>query len=123
MEWLALLLWLIIVSVALPLGLGALGQLAFGVQAPAALGGFALTVLFIALGGSDWIAWAAFGCAIVASLAVSVGAAWVVRSDRGISPLGQSGEEVMAALAGIELPLLLVGVLVNLAVALGMTAA
>ena len=39
MEWLALAVWLIIVAIALPLGLGAiLGRISLGIQALAALG-------------------------------------------------------------------------------------
>ena len=123
MEWLALVLWLMIAGLALPLGLGAIAQLAFGVQAPAVLGALGLSIVFIATGGEDWIAWAAFGCAVVAALAVAVGAAWVVSGDRPVSHLGQTHEETLAAIAGIELPLVLTGVAINLLVALGMTAA
>jgi hypothetical protein len=109
MEWVALVLWLLIAGLAMALGAGAIAQLAFGVQAPAVLGALALTVVFIATG--------------VAALAVAVGAAWIVSGDRPVSHLGQTHEETLAAIAGIELPLLVVGIPINLAVALGMTAA
>ena len=122
MEWLALVLWLMIAGLALPLGTGAIAQLAFGVQAPAVLGALGLCAVFIVTDGTEWVAWAATGCAVVAALAVAVGAAWIVSGDRQVSHIGQTHEETLAAIAGIELPLLVVGIAINLAVALGMTA-
>ena len=122
MEWVALVLWLTIAGLAMALGAGAIAQLAFGVQAPAVLAALALTVVFIVTDGTEWVAWAALGCTVVAALAVAVGAAWVVSGDRSVSYIGQTHEETLAAIAGIELPLLMVMILIHLGVALGLTA-
>jgi hypothetical protein len=123
MEWLALVLWLLIVGLALPLGVGAIAQPAFGLVALAAPAAFALILAFIIFDAQEWMAWAAFGSAVVATIAAGVGAAWIVDGYRSISHVGQTVEETLAAIVGMELPLLGVASLVNLAVALGMTAA
>ncbi len=121
MEWVALILWAVIAALALALAAGTIAQLAFGVQAAAVLAAFGLVLAFIVFGGAGWMAWAAFGCAVVAAIAVAVGSAWLVSSDRLVSHIGQGAEEAVAAVAGIELPLLGAGILINLSVALGLT--
>ena len=71
----------------------------------------------------EWVAWAALGCSVVAALAIAVGAAWIVSGDRPVSHIGQIHEETLAAIAGIELPLVMVGILIKSRRVLGMTAA
>jgi len=109
----------VIAALALPLAGGAIAQLAFGVQAPAVFAAFGLVLAFIIFGAAEWMAWAAFGCAVVA--AIAVGSAWLVSDDRLVSHIGQGAEETLAAVAGLQLPLLGAGISINLTVALGMT--
>jgi hypothetical protein len=122
MEWVSLILWLIIASMALPLGLGAIANPLLGLQALAVLGGLAMSVLWVFGIGSEDTAWIAFACAVVGVAATWTAGAWIVTGDRAVSPVGQTGEELLAALIGLEAPLLAaVGLLMLLLAAGGLT--
>lgn len=117
MEWLALAVWLIIVAIALPLGLGAvLGRISLGIQAIAAIGGFALLIV-ICIEGLSAVAWVALGLAGLGALSTGVGAIGLT-SESG-APMGfAAAEEQQAGLAGAQIIFYLVAVLITLLVAL-----
>src|SRR4051812_39560900 len=117
MEWIAVVLWALIVGLAFPLGLAAIAHPAFGLQVPAALASLGFVVAFIVFGGDEWMAWVALACSVLAAIAVAVGSTWLVSGDRSVSHIGQRAEETLAAVAGLELPLIGVGILINLRVA------
>src|SRR5205085_1060127 len=103
MEWAAVILWALVVGLALPLGAGAvMGAPTLGLQPICALGGFALCVLFIVLGGGTALAWCAFGLAVLGALLVVVGARQLISDDR---VGGGDGEETVALLAGVAGPM------------------
>ena len=119
MEIFAIVLWLLIVGAALPLGgLGALVSAGLGIQAFAALGGLTGAVLYAIFPDDEWLAWAACGMGVLGVLAVAVGAARLTSDDRPVSPAGQSGEEVAALLAGVAGPLFAVTAVITGAAAL-----
>jgi hypothetical protein len=122
MEWLAVFTWGGIALVSLPLGVRALTTLGGGPVALVAVSGFALCVLFIVVGGSQPLAWATVGCAVVGFIAVAFTAAWLISADRHVSDAGQASEELQASAAGLLLPLFAVAALLSLGVALGATA-
>jgi hypothetical protein len=64
-------------------------------------------------------AWIAFACALIGLAATWIAGAWVVQGDRAVSRVGQTGEELIAALIGLEAPLLAVADLLLLLVAAG----
>jgi hypothetical protein len=119
MEWFSLVLWGLIAAVALPLGLAAIAQPLLAVQALAVLGGLAMSVLWVFGVGDEDTAWVSFACAVIATFALSISAAWVVSGDREVSRVGQSGEEIVASLVGLTLPLVAVAGLLMLAIAAG----
>lgn len=122
MEWVSLFLWGLIALVALPLGLGAIANPLLGLQALAVLGGLGMSVLWVFGIGTEDTAWIAFACAAVGLLATWMAGAWIVTGDREVSRVGQSGEEMLAALVGLEAPLLaVVGLLMLLLAAGGVT--
>jgi hypothetical protein len=107
MEWLALMVWIVIVMLALPVGLGALsGAPGLALQAMAAVGGLVFVALFIILDGPEWTGWTAFGLAIVAIIAGLAGADRLLSDDRPVSAGLQGMEELEAGLLGVQLPLL-----------------
>jgi hypothetical protein len=124
MEWLALVVWIILAAVGIPLA--ALVGVAFptlGLQAVAVGAGFALCVLFIALADGSALLWCGVGVAMVGIVAVAIGSARLTSGDRSVSVVGQSAEEHAALLAGIQGPLFGLVAGVSVLAALGMTAA
>ena len=120
MDWFSVVLWSLIAFVALPLGLGAIAHPLLGVQALAVLGALTVAVLWLFDIGSEDTAWIALACAVVAALATSLAGAWLVDGDRKVSMVGQSGEEMLATLVGLEVPLVVVAGLLMLALASGL---
>ena len=119
MDSFSVVLWSLIAFVALPLGLGAIAHALLGVQALAVLGGLTVAVLWLFDIGSEDTAWIGLACAVVAALATSGAGAWLVDDDREVSMVGQSQEEILAALAGAELPLVATAGFLMLALASG----
>jgi hypothetical protein len=119
MEWFSLVLWALIASIALPIGLGAIANPMLGLQALAVLGGLAVPVLWAFGIGSEDTAWIAFACAAVGVITASIAGAGRASGYREVSMLGQTGEELLAALVGLEVPLIAVAGLLMLAVAAG----
>ncbi|HEY4095039.1 MAG TPA: hypothetical protein VGM33_06005 [Baekduia sp.] len=106
MEWVALMVWVLVVSLALPVALGALsGALGLGLQGAAAIGGLALTILFIIFDGPLWMGWAAFAMAVLGILGGLAGADTLTSDERAVSPDLQAAEETEALLLGVQLPL------------------
>lgn len=108
MEWVALVLWIVLTIIALPLGgLGAFVAPSLTVQTVAAITGLVLCILFIAGDGVSAFLWIAFGAGVVGCLAAFKAGAYLVRDDRPLSPLGQDVEEHTALMVGIQSQLFL----------------
>src|SRR4051812_31705424 len=120
MEWVALITWALVVALALPVGREASAYPPLGVAALAALAGLALAIVFLAVGGSDGVAWGAVGAGAVGLVAAAAGAAWLT-SDQHVfgGAAQQRHEETDAGLAGAELPLFGLAVTFALLTALG----
>jgi hypothetical protein len=115
MEWLALMVWIVIALLALPVALGALsGALGLGLQAVAAIGGLVFVALFIILDGPLWTGWLAFGLAILGIVADLWGAERLLSDDRAVSADLQGIEELEAGILGVQLPLFGVALLCSL---------
>jgi hypothetical protein len=120
MEWGAAVLWLLVAAMAAPLSAVGIASPGFLLQAPAAIGGLVLAVLYIVLdGGPDnrWMLWVAIALGLLGALAVTVGANRVI-SGGSVSPIGQTGDELAAGLAGAVGPLFAVAAAVTLIPAL-----
>jgi hypothetical protein len=122
-EWVALFVWLIVLTVALPLGAGAVLRPEFGLAAMLAPVGFVGTLLFIILGGHSWLLWVAAGAGAVAFFAVAVGA-YAIVSGTSVrsSTWALHLEELSGGLAGALLFLLFYATAPTVAAALGATA-
>jgi hypothetical protein len=119
MEWVALLVWVIIAALALPVAGGLLSGIpGLGMQVVAAIGGLGLCVVFIAVGGAEWAAWIAFGLACLGIAADTHGAEALLSDTRSLSAELQGAEELEAGLLGAQLPLFGVAALTTLAMAL-----
>lgn len=107
MEWVALVMWAIVAAIAMPLAAGAIfGRGSLGLQALAAFGGLALTII-ICINGVGPIAWVAFGLAGLGAVTTAAAAAGLT-SEQGYAVAGiQAVEEQQAGLAGVQLILFL----------------
>jgi len=122
-EWVALVTWVIVVLVALPLGAGAVLRPELGLAAMLSLAGLALTVVWVIVEGGRWPLWVAAGCGVVALAAVGLAAMGLVTSDRSYgSDRMQLVAENAAGLAGAQIFLLLYVTLFTFAAAFGATA-
>jgi hypothetical protein len=115
MEWVALLVWIVVVMLALPVAAGALsGAPGLGVQAVAAIGGLVFCALFIILDGPLWTGWLAVGMAVLGIVTDVWGAETLLSEERAVSADLQGIEELEAGLLGVQLPLLGVALLCSL---------
>jgi hypothetical protein len=115
MEWLALIVWVLIALLALPVAAGALsGAPGLGLQAVAAIGGVGFCALFIILDGPLWAGWLAVAMAVVALVADLWGAAALLSEGRSVGADLQGAEELEAGLLGVQVPLLVVALLCSL---------
>ncbi|WP_272473324.1 hypothetical protein [Baekduia alba] len=115
MEWVALMVWIVIVSLALPVAFGALsGAPGLALQAVAAIGGLAAVALFIILDGPVWTGWVAVGLAVAGIVADLMGAERLLSAERSVSADLQGIEELEAGLLGVQLPLFGVALLCSL---------
>jgi hypothetical protein len=115
MEWLALMVWIVIALLALPVALGALsGALGLGLQAVAAIGGLVFVALFIILDGPLWAGWLAVAMAAAGVIADLWGAEALLSDSRGVSAELQDAEELEAGLLGVQLPLFIVALLCSI---------
>jgi hypothetical protein len=122
-EWVALFVWLLVLTLALPLGAGALLRPEFGLAAMLAPVGFVGTLLFIILGGQSWLLWVAAAAGVVGFFAVAVGAyAIVTGTSVRSSAWALHLEELTGGLAGALLFLLFYATAPTVAAALGATA-
>jgi len=122
-EWVALFVWLLVLTLALPLGAGALLRPEFGLAAMLAPVGFIGTLLFIILGGHSWLLWVAAGAGVVAFFAVAVGAyAIVAGTSVRSSTWALHLEELTGGLAAALLFMLFYATAPTVAAALGATA-
>jgi hypothetical protein len=115
MEWLALIVWVLIALLALPVAAGALsGAPGLGLQAVAAVGGVVFCALFIILDGPLWAGWLAVAMAVVALVADLWGAEALLSEGRSVGADLQGAEELEAGLLGVQVPLLVVALLCSL---------
>jgi hypothetical protein len=115
MEWVALMVWIIVVMLALPIAAGSLsGSPGLGLQAVAAIGGLVFCALFIILDGPVWTGWVAFGMAVLGVVADTWGADTLLSGERAVSADLQGAEELAAGLLGVQLPLFGVALLCTL---------
>ena len=122
-EWVALFVWLLVLTLALPLAAGAVLRPEFGLAAILAPVGFVGTLLFIILGGHPQQPRMAAGAGAVAFLAVAVGAyALVTETSVRSSTWALHLEELTGGLAGALLFLLFYATAPPVAAALGATA-
>jgi hypothetical protein len=119
MEWLALVTWIVVAAIALPLGRHALDENSMlGLQALAGAGGLALCVVFLAAGRLSVIAWGAVALGAIGTVAVLAVALWLASDRRPVSRAGQDAEEIDALLAAIVGPLFAGAALFSLFMAL-----
>jgi hypothetical protein len=115
MEWVALMVWIVIALLAMPVALGALsGAPGLGLQAVAATGGLVVVALFIVLDGPLWAGWLAVALAVVGIVADLWGAERLLSDDRAVSADLQGIEELEAGILGVQLPLFGVALLCSL---------
>ena len=105
--WFVLVMWVVVASVALPIGLGALTQTPLlGLQALFALAGLALAVVFVSVEATETIAWVMVGVALLGAITVTGAVAWLVSDEKPDRLAGQQHfEEVNALLAGVAIPM------------------
>jgi hypothetical protein len=119
MEWVALMVWILVAALALPVALGALsGAPGLGLQVVVAVGGLALCALFIILDGPRWAGWLTVAMAVVGVLADVWGAEALLSDERSVSADLQGAEELEAGLLGVQLPLFGVALLCSLCLGL-----
>jgi hypothetical protein len=86
MEWVALMVWIVIAALAVPVALGALsGAPGLGLQVVAAIAGLALCALFIILDGPRWAGWLTVALAVAGVLADVWGAGALLSDERSVS--------------------------------------
>ena len=112
MAWLTLGVWVITFLIALPLGAGLLqGRISLGIQALAVGAGLVTLIIYLSAGEpSGWV-WATSIAGALGPLALSVGTAGLISDRESFAANSQQVDEHEALLAGVELPLLLVAVL------------
>jgi hypothetical protein len=119
MEWVALMVWIVIALLALPVAFGALsGAPGLALEAVASIGGLVFVALFIILDGPRWTGWMAVGLAVVGIAAALSGAERLLSDDRPVSADLQGMEELEAGLLGVQLPLFGVVLLCSLCLGL-----
>jgi len=115
MEWVALMVWILIALLAMPVALGALsGAPGLALQAVAAIGGLVFCALFIILDGPRWTGWLAVGLAVAGIIADLWGTEHLLSDDRPVSADLQPVEELEAGILGVQLPLFGVALLCSL---------
>ena len=115
MEWVALVVWVVIALLALPVAFGALsGAHGLGLQLVAVTGGVVFCALFIILDGPLWAGWLTVAMAALGILADIWGIDHLLSEDRSVSAQLQAAEELEAGLLGVQLPLLGVALLCSL---------
>jgi hypothetical protein len=115
MEWVALMVWILVALLALPVALGALsGAPGLALQAVAAIGGLVFCALFIILDGPRWTGWMAVGLAVAGIVAALWGTEHLLSEDRAVSADLQPVEELEAGILGVQLPLFGVALLCSL---------
>lgn len=117
MDVVALGVWGLVALLAMPVALGALsGVPALALQPLAAIGGLALTILYLVLDGPSWAGWVAFGLAWLGIVVDTIGLSVLLDDRRAVSTPGvEAAEELEAGLLGAQLPLFAVAMAVSLA--------
>jgi hypothetical protein len=114
MDVFALVMWLVVASIAMPLGLLSARHLPlFVLQALAVGGAVTAWLLFIIVGEPVWLGWVGMAFWAMAVAALGLGAIIVIGDSPAVTAEGGSwSDEAAAGLAGIEWPfLLLAGVI------------
>ena len=122
MEWLALVTWVVVVLVALPLGAGSVLRPELGLATMLCLVGLGLTIVYVIVQGGHWPLWAATGAGIVAFIAVaSASAGYLSPSSSPGSDRLLQVQEHAAGLAAAQLFLLFYVTAFTVAAAAGAT--
>jgi len=119
MEWLALAMWALVATVALPVGGGAFAAPALGLIPPLGLAGLVLAVLFAA-GGADAAAlmWIAAALGLAGAALTGTGAGQLIAEEEPGSPALGRGEELASVFAGVAWPLFAVAAAISVLAAL-----
>lgn len=121
MEWVALMVWIVIVLLAMPVAAGSLsGVPGLGLQVVAAIGGVVFCALFIILDGPLWTGWLAVAMACAGVVADIWGAEALLSDAHPVSAGLQPAEELEAGLLGVQLPLFGVALLCSLCLAVNL---
>lgn len=117
MEWVGLIVWLLVMGIALPVAIGGIPS-SPGLVLQGLFGtlGLLFSVLYL-IEGDEWMAWTSAAAGLVGALSTLAGAAWLVQ-DGGT---GSVGDEIAAAGAGIEIPLMLTAMFALILAAVGVT--
>jgi hypothetical protein len=123
MEWVGLMIWLVAAGIGLGVaGLGGLTSPSLGIAGLLAGAGLVLCVVYLALDGPRWPAWASAGVAVAAFLLTALGSVRLLSDEPRSASAGQDAEELAAGLVGAELPLLVVTAFAMFLAAAGITA-
>jgi hypothetical protein len=117
MQWLTLGNWIFVALLAAPVASIAIAFPSLGLQALAAFAGLALVIVFAA-DGSEVFAWVSAGIGAVGILVLSVGTHSLIQDSPRTVSVGQSKEEMVASLVGLELPFFITAALLSVGAAL-----
>jgi hypothetical protein len=122
MEWVGLAMWAITAGLGLGLALtGGLTAPSIGLGGMLAGLGFVFAILYVVIDDPRWPAWVSAGLAFAAALLVSLGCMRLLSDEPRSASAGQDAEELAAALAGVEIPLLFTGGFFMVLAAAGIT--
>jgi hypothetical protein len=118
MQWLTLGNWIFVALLAAPVASIAIGFPSLGAHALAAFAGLAMVVVF-AVNGDDLFAWISVGVGAVGILVLSIGAHSLMSDAPRTVSVGQTKEEMVAALVGLELPFFITAAILSAGTAIG----
>jgi hypothetical protein len=118
MQWLTLGNWIFVALLAAPVASIAIAFPSLGAQALAAFAGLAMVIVFAA-NDNDVFAWISFGLGCVGIIVLSVGAHSLIQDTPRTVFLGQSKEEMVASLVGLELPFFITAAILSAGTAIG----
>ena len=120
MEWIGLLVWVIVLTVAGPMAAGGLTAPAVGLAPPIAIGGIASCVLYV-ITEHEWLAWLSAGLGVGGAVVSAIGAAALVSDVPRPAASSQLLEETAAGAAGAVIPLMLTAAFAMTLAAVGVT--
>jgi hypothetical protein len=118
MQWVVLATWIFVALLAAPVASIAIAFPSLGAQALAAFAGLAMVVVFAA-NGDELFAWISVGIGCVGIVVLSFGARSLMSDTPRTVFVGQSREELVASLVGLELPFFMIAALLSAGTAIG----